>query len=52
MKSKDANVTAEGTFRYYDGIKKLVIEGKNFQKVFEGEEATALFKKLVVVEIK
>ena len=50
---KDKNMcTTEGTFRYYDGVKKLFIEGKNFQKVFEGEEAKELFKKLVVVEIK
>ena len=51
MGDKDM-ITAEGTFRYYDKDKKIIIEGKNFQKVIEGDEATKLFKKLVVVEIK
>lgn len=49
MEEQKSVVTAEGTFKYYDEVPALVIEGKNFEKTFYDEEARELFKKFVGV---
>jgi hypothetical protein len=52
MEDKKNIVTAEGTFRYYDGIPALIIKGKNFEKTFYNDEARELFKMLTGVTNK
>lgn len=43
-------VTAEGSFKYYDEVPVLIVEGQNFEQSFYGEEAKELFKKLIGIE--
>ncbi len=40
-------VAAEGTFKYYDEVPALIVEGKNFEKTFYDDEARELFKILI-----
>ena len=52
MEEKKNIVTAEGTFKYYDEVPSLIVEGKNFEKTFYGDEARELFKMLIGVTNK
>lgn len=47
MEEKKNFVTAEGTFKYYDEVPTLIVEGKNFEKTFHNDEARELFKILI-----
>lgn len=47
MEEKKNIVTAEGTFKYYDEVPSLIVEGENFEKTFYGDEARDLFKILI-----
>lgn len=46
MEEKRNTVTAEGTFtfKYYDEVPTLIVEGKNFENTFYDDEARELFK--------
>lgn len=52
MEEKKNIVTAEGNFKYYDEVPALIVEGKNFEKEFYGNEARELFKILIGVANK
>ena len=47
MEEKKNIITAEGTFKYYDEVPSLIVEGKNFEKTFYDDEARELFKILI-----
>ena len=47
MEEKKNIVTAEGTFKYYDEVPALIVEGENFEKTFYNDEARELFKILI-----
>ena len=47
MEEKKNIVTAEGTFKYYDEVPVLIVEGKNFEKTFYDDKARELFKILI-----
>jgi len=52
MEDKKNFATAEGTFRYFDEVPALIVEGKNFEKTFYDDEARELFRKLIGVTNK
>lgn len=52
MEEKKNILTAEGTFRYYDEVPALIVEGKNFENTTYGDEARSLFKILIGVANK
>ena len=47
---KNSIITSTGIFKYYDNIPELIVEGKNFEKTFYGEEAKKLFEILIGVK--
>ena len=47
MEDKKNIVTAEGTFKYFDEVPALIVEGRNFEKTFYDDEAKELFLKLI-----
>ncbi len=49
MEEKKSFATAEGTFKYYDEVPALIVEGENFEKTFYDDEARELFKMLIGV---
>jgi len=46
---KNSIITSTGTFKYYDDVPSLIVEGKNFEKTFYGQEAKKLFEILIGV---
>ena len=44
MEEKKIFATAEGTFKYFDEVPVLIVEGKYFVKTFYDDEARELFK--------